>query len=149
MIISILIGSKDRILAVAAAQNVDVSPYTLISTEHSHAAADKAVVMAREGEVDAVMKGSLHTGELMHPILAPRIGLSTERRMSYVFVLDVPAYPRMLFITDTALNIYPELEKKRDIVQNAIDLAHVLGIETPRVALLSAVETVDPKIHST
>ena len=149
LIVPILIGPKDRILAVAAAQNVDVSPYTLIPTEHSHAAADKAVVMAREGEVDAVMKGSLHTDELMHTALAPRIGLSTERRMSHVFVLDVPAYPRMLFITDAALNIYPDLEDKRDIVQNAIDLAHVLGIETPRVALLSAVETVNPKIHST
>jgi phosphotransacetylase/acyl dehydratase len=149
LIVPILIGPKNRILAVAAAQNVDVSPYTLIPTEHSHAAADKAVVMAREGEVDAVMKGSLHTDELMHPVLAPRIGLSTDRRMSHVFVLDVPAYPRMLFITDAALNIYPDLEEKRDIVQNAIDLAHVLGIETPRVAILSAVETVNPQIHST
>jgi phosphotransacetylase/acyl dehydratase len=149
LIVPILIGPKDRILAVAAAQNVDVSPYTLIPTEHSHAAADKAVVMAREGEVDAVMKGSLHTDELMHPVLAPRIGLSTDRHMSHVFVLDVPAYPRMLFITDAALNIYPDLEEKHDIVQNAIDLAHVLGIETPRVAILSAVETVNPKIHST
>ena len=149
LIVPILIGPKDRILAVAAAQNVDVSPYTLIPTEHSHAAADKAVVMAREGEVDAVMKGSLHTDELMHPVLAPRIGLSTERRMSHVFVLDVPAYPRMLFLTDAALNIYPDLEEKRDIVQNAIDLAHALGIETPRVAILSAVETVNSKIHST
>jgi len=149
LIIPILIGPKDRILAVAAAQNVDVSPYTLIPTEHSHAAADNAVMMARKGEVDAVMKGSLHTDELMHPVLAPRIGLSTERQMSHVFVLDVPAYPRMLFITDAALNIYPDLEEKRDIVQNAIDLAHVLDIETPRVALLSAVEMVNPKIQST
>ena len=149
LIVPILIGPKDRILAVAAAQNVDVSPYTLIPTQHSHAAADKAVVMAREGEVDAVMRGSLPTDELMHPVLAPRIGLSTERHMSHVFVLDVPAYPRMLFLTDAALNIYPDLEEKRNIVQNAIDLAHALGIETPRVAILSAVETVDSKIHST
>jgi phosphotransacetylase/acyl dehydratase len=149
LIVPILIGPKDRILAVAAAQNVDLSPYTLVPTEHSHAAAEKAVVMAREGEVDAVMKGSLHTEELMHPVLAPRVGLRTDRRMSHVFVMDVPAYPRMLFITDAALNIYPDLEEKRDIVQNAIDLAHVLGIETPRVAILSAVETVNPKIHST
>jgi phosphate acetyltransferase/phosphate butyryltransferase len=149
LIVPILIGPTDRILAVAAAQNVDLSPYTLIPTEHSHAAAEKAVVMAREGEVDAVMKGSLHTEELMHLVVAPRIGLGTDRRMSHVFVMDVPAYPRMLFITDAALNIYPDLEEKRDIVQNAIDLAHVLGIETPRVAILSAVETVNPKIHST
>ena len=149
LIVPILIGPAARIRAVAAAQNVDVSPYTLIPTEHSHAAAEKAVVLAREGEVDAVMKGSLHTDELMHLVVAPRIGLGTDRRMSHVFVLDVPAYPRMLFITDAALNIYPDLEEKRDIVQNAIDLAHVLGIETPRVAILSAVETVNPKIHST
>jgi phosphate acetyltransferase/phosphate butyryltransferase len=149
LIVPILIGPKDRILAVAAAQNVDVSPYTLIPTEHSHAAAEKAVVMAREGDVDAIMKGSLHTDELMHPVVAPRIGLGTDRRMSHVFVMDVPAYPRMLFITDAALNIYPDLEAKRDIVQNAIDLAHVLGIEIPRVAILSAVETVNPEIHST
>lgn len=95
------------------------------------------------------MKGSLHTDELMHAALAPGIGLATARRMSHVFVLDVPAYPRPLFITDAALNIYPDLEAKHDIVQNAIDLAHVLGIEAPRVAILSAVETVSPKIHST
>jgi phosphotransacetylase/acyl dehydratase len=149
LIVPILIGPAARILAVATAQNVDVSPYTLVPTEHSHAAAEKAVVMARAGEVDAVMKGSLHTDELMHFVVAPRTGLSTDRRMSHVFVLDVPAYPRMLFITDAALNIYPDLEEKRDIVQNAIDLAHVLGIETPKVAILSAVETVNPKIHST
>ena len=149
LIVPILIGPKDRILAVAAAQNVDVSPFTLIPTEHSHAAADKAVVMAREGKVDAIMKASLHTDELMHPVLAPRTGLSTERRMSHIFVLDVPSYQRMLFITDAALNIYPDLDEKRDIVQNAIDLAHVVGIDTPRVAILSAVETVDSKIHST
>jgi phosphotransacetylase/acyl dehydratase len=149
LIVPILIGPKDRILAVATAQNVDLSPYTLIPTEHSHAAAEKAVAMAREGEVDAVMKGSLHTEELMHSVVARRVGLSTDRRMSHVFVMDVPAYPRMLFITDAALNIYPDIEAKRDIVQNAIDLAHALGIETPRVAILSTVETVNPKIHST
>jgi len=149
LIVPILIGPADRIRAVAAAQNVDVSPYTLVSTEHSHAATEKAVGMARAGDVDAVMKGSLHTEELMHSVVAPRIGLCTDRRMSHVFVMDVPAYPRLLFITDAALNIYPDLEEKRDIVQNAIDLAHVLGIETPKVAILSAIETVNPKIHST
>ncbi len=149
LIIPILIGPAARIRAVATAQNVDVSPYRLVPTEHSHAAAEKAVAMARAGEVDAVMKGSVHTDELMHFAVAPRIGLSTDRRMSHVFVMDVPAYPRLLFITDAALNIYPDLEEKRDIVQNAIDLAHILGIETPRVAILSAVETVNPEIHST
>jgi len=95
------------------------------------------------------MKGSLHTDELMHAVLAPGIGLSTARQMSHVFVEDVPTYPRPLLITDAALNIYPDLEAKRDIVQNAIDLAHMLGIVAPRVAILSAVETVNPKIYST
>ncbi len=149
LIIPIFVGPKDKILAVALAHEVDLSPYTLIPTEHSHAAAEQAVALARAGKVDAVMKGSLHTDELMHAVLAPGIGLSTARRMSHVFVLDVPDYPRPLFITDAALNIYPDLKAKRDIVQNAIDLAHVLGIGSPRVAILSAVETVNSEIHST
>ena len=149
LIVPILVGPQDKIQAVALAHEIDLSSYTVVPTEHSHAAAERAVAMARTGEVDAVMKGSLHTDELMHAVLAPGTGLSTARRMSHVFVLDVPAYPRPLFITDAALNIYPDLEAKQDIVQNAIDLAHVLGIEAPRVAILSAVETVNPKIHST
>ncbi len=149
LIIPILVGPADKIQAVALAHDVDLSPYRLVPTEHSHAAAEKAVALARAGEVDAVMKGSLHTDELMHAVLAPNIGLSTARRMSHVFVLDVPSYPRPLFITDAALNIYPDLEAKCDIVQNAIDLAHILGNPTPRVAILSAVETVTPKIQST
>jgi phosphotransacetylase/acyl dehydratase len=149
LIVPILVGPADKIRAVAAAHDVDLSPYRLVPTEHSHAAAETAVALARAGEVEAVMKGSLHTDELMHAVLAPGIGLATARRMSHVYVLDVPSYPRPLFITDAALNIYPDLEDKRDIAQNAIDLAHVLGIETPRVAILSAVETVSPKIPST
>jgi phosphate acetyltransferase len=149
LIVPTLVGPRDKILAVARAHDIDLSPYTLIPTEHSHAAAEQAVALARAGEVEAIMKGSLHTDEFMHAALAPTIGLTTARRMSHVFVLDVPAYPRPLFITDAALNIYPDLAAKRDIVQNAIDLAHVLGIATPRVALLSAVETVNPQIHST
>ena len=149
LIIPILVGPADKIRAVAIAQEVDLSPYTVIPTEHSHAAAEKAVAMVRAGEVDAVMKGSLHTDELMHAVVAPGVGLATARRMSHVFVMDVPAYPRPLFITDAALNIYPDLETKRDIVQNAIDLAHALGIQAPKVAVLSAVETVNPKLNST
>ena len=149
LIVPILIGPAKRIRAAAAEQGVDLSPYELISTEHSQEAAMKAVAMARAGEVDALMKGSLHTDELMHEVVDPRIGLGTNRRMSHVFVMDVPLYPRPLFITDAVLNIYPDLETKHDIVQNAIDLAHVLGIETPKVAILSAVETVNPKILST
>lgn len=149
LIIPVLVGPQKKIEAVAASLSVDLSPYTLIATEHSHAAAEKAVALARAGEVEALMKGSLHTDELMHAVLAPKIGLATERRMSHVFVMEVPTYPRPLFITDAALNIEPDLEVKRDIVQNAIDLAHVLGIQTPKVALLSAVETVNPAMRST
>ena len=149
LIVPVLIGPADRIRAVAVSQDVDLAPYTVVPTEHSHEAAEKAVAMARAGEVDALMKGSLHTDELMHAVVAPGTGLGTARRMSHVFVMDVPAYPRPLLITDAALNISPDLEAKRDIVQNAIDLAHVLGIETPRVAVLSAVETVNPKLPST
>jgi len=149
LIIPILVGPQDKIRAVAVAQEVDLSPYTLVPTEHSHAAAEKAVAMVRAGEADAVMKGSLHTDELMQAVVAPGIGLATARRMSHVFVMDVPTYPRPLFITDAALNIYPDLETKRDIVQNAIDLAHALGLQIPKVALLSAVETVNPKLTST
>ncbi len=149
LIVPVLVGPQHKIEAIAAAQDVDLSPYELIATEHSQAAAEQAVALARAGKVEAIMKGSLHTDELMHAVLAPGIGLSTARRMSHVLVLDVPDYPRPLFLTDAALNIYPDLETKRDIVQNAIDLAHVLGIATPRVAILSAVETVTPKIPST
>jgi phosphate acetyltransferase/phosphate butyryltransferase len=149
LIIPILVGPERKIQAVAAAQHLDLSPYTLIATEHSHAAAEQAVALARAGQVEALMKGSLHTDELMQAVLAPGIGLSTARRMSHVYVMDVPTYPRPLLLTDTAINIYPDLETKRDIVQNAIELAHVLGIEIPKVAILSAIETVNPKIHST
>jgi len=149
LIIPILVGPEKKIQAVAAALHVDLSPYRMIATEHSHAAAEQAVALARAGQVEALMKGSLHTDELMQAVLAPGIGLSTARRMSHVFVEDVPTYPRPLFLTDTAINIYPDLEAKRDIVQNAIDLAHVLGIEIPKVAILSAIETVNPKMHST
>ncbi len=149
LILPILVGPEKKIRAVAAEQHVDLSPYELIATEHSHAAAEQAVALARTGQVEALMKGSLHTDELMNAVLAPGIGLSTARRMSHVFVVDVPTYPRPLLLTDAAINIYPDLEAKRDIVQNAIDLAHVLGIEIPKVAILSAIETVNPKIHST
>jgi phosphate acetyltransferase len=149
LIIPTLIGPAARIRAVAEAEHLDLSPYTLVATEHSHAAAEKAVAMARAGQVDAVMKGSLHTDELMHAVVAPGAGLSTDRRMSHVFVMDVPAYPRPLFITDAALNVEPDLQDKRDIVQNAIELAHALGIVQPKVAILAAVETVNPRMRST
>jgi phosphotransacetylase len=107
------------------------------------------VALARAGKVEALMKGSLHTEELMHEVVAADTGLRTGRRVSHVFALDVPTYPRPLFLTDAAVNIYPDLDDKRDIVQNAIDLALAPGIEAPRVAILSAVETVSPKLRST
>jgi phosphate acetyltransferase/phosphate butyryltransferase len=148
LIIPILVGPEAKIRSVAQAEGLDLSAYRLIPTEHSHAAAAKAVALARAGEVEALMKGSLHTGELMQAVVARETGLRTSRRMSHVAAVDVPTYPRPLFITDAAINIYPSLEDKRDIVQNAIDLARVLGIETPKVAILSTIETVSPRLRS-
>ena len=145
----VLVGPEQKIRDLAQAENVDLDPYQLIAVPHSHAAAAKAVELARAGEVEALMKGSLHTDELMAEVVSSAAGLRTKRRVSHVFVMDVPSYPRMLLITDAAINIYPRLEEKVDIVQNAIDLAHVLGIEQPHVAILSAVETVTSKIPST
>lgn len=149
IITPVLVGPEEKIRAVAEAEEVDLSPYSIVSVPHSHEAAQKAVELARSGEVEALMKGSLHTDELMAAIVPSATGLRTSRRISHVFVMDVPSYPRMLLITDAAINIYPKLEEKVDIVQNAIDLACVLGIEQPKVAILSAVETVNPKIEST
>jgi phosphate acetyltransferase len=149
LIVPVLVGPEAKIRAVAAAEKVDVSAYRIVSTEHSHAAAEKAVAMARAGEVEALMKGSLHTDELMGAVVPSATGLRTARRISHVFVLDVPAYPRPLMVTDAAINIFPDLEVKADIAQNAIELAQVLGVETPKVAILSAVETINPKIQST
>ena len=145
----ILVGPEAKIRRAAEAGNIDIAGYPIVSTEHSHAAADKAVAMARSGEVEALMKGALHTDELMRAVVATDTGLRTARRISHVFAIDAPAYPRPLFITDAAVTIYPTLLDKRDIVQNAIDLVIALGILTPRVAILSAVETVSPDIRST
>ena len=149
LIAPVLVGPEAKIRAAAAVANVDLAGVKIIATEHSHAAADKAVAMARAGEVEALMKGSLHTDELMSAVVAEATGLRTDRRISHVFVMDVPTYPKPLLVTDAAINIYPDLETKRDICQNAIDLAHVIGIERPKVAILSAVETVNPKIQGT
>jgi phosphate acetyltransferase len=145
----ILVGPAAKIHRVAKAAGLNIGGYELVSTGHSHEAAEAAVALVRAGRAECLMKGSLHTDELMSAVVAAASGLRTERRISHVFVLDVPAYPRPLLITDAAINIYPDLETKRDIVQNAIDLAHALGIARPRVAILSAVETVTPKIQST
>jgi phosphate acetyltransferase len=121
----------------------------LVATEHSHAAAARAVELAATGEVEALMKGSLHTDELLGAVIAAQSGLRTERRISHVYVLDVPTYPKPLIITDAAINIAPTLEQKRNICQNAIDLLHVLGIAKPLVAVLAAVETVNPAMQAT
>ena len=145
----VLVGPEAKIRRAADAAGIDIDGYPIVSTEHSHAAAEKAVAMARAGEVEALMKGALHTDELMQAVVATDTGLRTARRISHVFAIDAPAYPRALFITDAAVNIYPTLLDKRDIVQNAIELVLALGIATPRVAILSAVETVSPDIRST
>ena len=149
LIVPILIGPKPKILAAATQAAVDLSKFELIDTPHSHAAAATAVELAAGHRVDALMKGSLHTDELMSAVVAPNSGLRTGRRVSHVFVMDVPSYTRLLLITDAAINVLPTLDQKRDIVQNAIDLAVVLGIAEPKVAILSAVETVTEKLRST
>lgn len=149
LITPILVGPEAKIRAVAAAEGIDLAPYRLIPVEHSHAAAERAVQLARAGEVEALMKGSLHTDELMEAVVAATGGLRTGRRISHVFVMDVPTYPRLLMVTDAAINIFPDLECKADICRNAIDLAHILGIAEPKVAILSAAETINPKIPGT
>lgn len=149
LIIPVLVGPEYKIRKVAEEQGFDLSPYEIISTEHSHEAAERAVELAREGEVEALMKGKIHTQELMEPVVARDSGLRTARRMSHVFAVDFPNYHKPLFITDAALNIQPNLAQKKDIVQNAIDLFLALGLGTPKVAIVSAVETVDEKIPST
>ena len=149
LIVPVLVGPSARIRALAGTLGEDLAGIRLVDTEHSHASAAAAVALARSGEVDTLMKGSLHTDELMSAVIATQGGLRTERRVSHVFVMDVPAYDRILFVTDAAVNIEPTLREKVDIAQNAIDLARDLGIETPKVAILSAVETVNPDIAST
>lgn len=148
IIIPVLIGTPARIRAAAEAARLDISAYELVPTEHSHEAAATGAAMARDRKVEALMKGSLHTDEFMGAIVGEE-RLRTARRMSHVFVIDAPLYPRPLLVTDAAVNIAPTLEEKRDIVMNAIDLAHALGVTEPRVAILSAVETVTEKLRST
>ncbi|MDE3176003.1 MAG: bifunctional enoyl-CoA hydratase/phosphate acetyltransferase [Pseudomonadota bacterium] len=149
LIVAVLVGPEAKIRRAAEAAGIDLLGFEIVAVEHSHAAADAAVALAREGKVEAIMKGALHTDELMHAIVRADSGLRTARRLSHVFAVDAPHYARPLFITDAAVNIYPSLIEKRDIVQNAIDLTHALGVVAPRVAILSAVETVSPDIRST
>jgi phosphate acetyltransferase len=145
----VLIGPEQKIRSIAEENNINIDDYQIINVEHSHEAAEKAVQLGRSGEVKALMKGSLHTDELMHAVLNKHKGIRSEKRLSHVFAFDVPTYPRPVLVTDAAINISPDLEQMKDIVQNAIDLAHALKISTPKVALLSAVETITKDIDST
>ena len=144
-----LIGDEAEMKALAAKMGVDISPYPILQADTGEKAAELGVAMCRSGNALAMMKGSLHTDELLKPVMQRDTGLRTARRISHVFIMDTPAYARTLLITDAAINITPELEDKIHIVQNAIDLAHALGISEPKVALLSAIETINPKIKST
>ncbi len=149
IITPILVGPIGKISKIAAAHNIDISGYELVDAPHSEAAAAKAVEMIHAAKGELLMKGSLHTDELMRSVTA-KTGLRTERRISHVFVMDVPAYAETIFVTDAAINIAPDLDCKRDIIQNAIDLYNQAGFGSmPRVAILSAVETVTSKIPST
>ena len=145
----ILVGPKAKIEAAAKGLKADLSPFRLLDAAHSDDAAAQAVGLVRCGEAEALMKGSLHTDELMGAVVRKDGGLRTARRISHCFIMDVPSHDRPLIITDAAVNIAPTLEEKRDIVQNAIDLANALGAETVRVAILSAMETINPKVPST
>ncbi|WP_424630951.1 phosphate acetyltransferase [Bradyrhizobium sp. SYSU BS000235] len=149
IITPILVGPVAKISSTAAAHNIDISGYELVDAPHSEAAAAKAVELIHAAKGEMLMKGSLHTDELMRSVTA-KTGLRTDRRISHVFVMDVPAYTETVFVTDAAINIAPDLDCKRDIIQNAIDLYNQAGFGTsPRVAILSAVETVTSKIPST
>ncbi len=144
-----LVGPEDKIRALAEEFKLDLYGCTFLNVPHSHASAESGVALAREGAVEALMKGSLHTDELMGEVIDKATGLRTERRISHVFMMDVPTYPRPLMITDAAVNVAPDLVTKIDIVQNAIDLARMLHIADPKVAILAAVETVNPKMIAT
>ena len=149
IIVPILVGPAAKIAAVARQHKLDIGPFEIIDVPHSEGAAARAVELIHEAKGELLMKGSLHTDELMRAVTASGTGLRTARRISHVFVMDVPTYPETLFITDAAINIFPDLDAKRDIIQNAIDLFTQVGLGTPRVAILSAVETVTSKIPST
>jgi phosphate acetyltransferase len=149
IIVPTLVGPAKKITDVARENKFDIRRFEIVDAEHSDAAAAKAVKLIHEAKGELLMKGSLHTDELMRAVTASGTGLRTGRRISHVFIVDVPNYSETLFITDAAINIFPDLDVKRDIVQNAIDLFTQVGLGTPRVAILSAVETVTTKIPST
>jgi phosphotransacetylase len=149
LITPFLVGPADKIQEVAAGAKIDLSKLEIVDAPHSHASAAKAVALVREGKAEILMKGSLHTDELMSAVVARETGLRTGRRISHVFVMDVPTYHKPLVVTDAAINIAPTLEDKVDIIQNAIDMAISLGVAQPKVAILAAVETVNSKMPAT
>jgi len=149
LIAPILVGPREKIAAAAKESGIDISSREIVDAPHSHASAEAAVRLVREGKADLLMKGSLHTDELLGAVVVRDTGLRTSRRISHCFVMDVPTLEQAIIITDAAVNIFPTLEDKVHIIQNAIDLAHALGIAKPRVAILSAMETVNPKVQST
>ena len=149
LVAPILVGPAERIRAVAARASLEISALEIVDAAHSHDSAAKAVALVRSGRGEALMKGSLHTDELMGAVVSRDAGIRTERRISHCFIMDVPAHPTALIITDAAVNIAPTLEDKVHIVQNAIDLAHAMDVAEVRVAILSAMESVNPKVVST
>jgi len=149
LIIPILVGPEAKIREIAAREGLDLGRTRIVDAPHSHASAAKAVELVRKGEAELLMKGSLHTDELLSAVVARETGLRTGRRISHVFIMDVPTYHKVLIVTDAAINIAPALEDKVDICQNAIDLAVTLGVSSPKVAILAAVETVTSKMPST
>ncbi len=149
LIAPILVGPEARIEAVAKAHGIDIAGVPIVDAPYSQASAAKAVELVREGRAEALMKGSLHTDELMGAVVRKETGLRTSRRVSHCFVMDVPSYAETLIISDAAVNIAPTMEEKVDIIQNAIDLAHALRMPEVRVAILSAMETINPKVPST
>ena len=149
LIAPLLVGPIARIREAAECASADISGFPIIDSEHSHDSAAKAVELVRQGKAEALMKGSLHTDELMGAVVSKESGIRTVRRISHCFVMDVPGHPQALIVTDAAVNILPTLEEKVDIVQNAIDLARAMRFDEPRVAILSAMETVNPKVPST
>jgi phosphate acetyltransferase len=149
IIMPLLVGPAAEISSLARKHKLDIGRFEIVDVPDAGAAAARAVALIHEGRGELLMKGSLHTDELMREVTSSKSGLRTARRISHVFIMDVPNHPETLFITDAAINIFPDLDVKRDIVQNAVDLFTQVGLGTPRVAILSAVETVTAKIPST